>query len=336
MKKISLLILVLISTLLITGCFQRKAIGKDSEVLVLADENLYNRYKEQLEEIFNRPLYTPARENRYDLFRIEKKDFGMKKEFRNIILLFDVDSDSPESKYMSTFFKQDIIDGVRKGDYFYAFKKDQWAEGQNLIFLMDSKETGLLKILDEKIHQDKLYNFFFEAQLTRVKKGLFDKYNVKEAEQEVLQKYNYDMIVPHDFKIINEGTDGQNFIRFRRFLPDRWLTIIKGKYNENLTLEQNAILQRNETGQHFGDKVWINTNDKFSFKVIPDTTFSPGGIRINGVWEYAEGGGPFFTYVFTKGDDLYLIDGAVFAPGKDKLPYLDQLDVMARRVKILE
>lgn len=334
MSKLRIFIMFFICLIILTGCFKRKSIGSPDEVLVLADKTLYNRYKDQLEQIFNKPIYTPQLEKRFSLHRIEKKDFGMKKEFKNIIMLFDIDSESPESKYLKSFFDESIIEGVRKGDYFYAFKNDQWARNQNLIFLMDSKKNGLVNFLDNQKYKDMLFDSFYKSHMDDIEDGLFDKHNNKEAEDSVLTKYGYDLIVPHDFRIINERKDDQNFVRFRRFLPDRWLTIIKGKYNDELTLKQNTILQRNETGQYFGDKVWINMDDKLSFTILKDTTFTKDGILMKGLWEFTEGGGPFFTYAFKKGNDLYLIDGSTYCPGKDKMPFLDQLDVMARRVRI--
>jgi hypothetical protein len=40
-------------------------------------------------------------------------------------------------------------------------------------------------------------------------------------------------------------------------------------------------------------------------------------------------GGPFRAYAVHAGDTMYLVELAVFLPGRSKLPYLRQLDAMA-------
>jgi hypothetical protein len=44
------------------------------------------------------------------------------------------------------------------------------------------------------------------------------------------------------------------------------------------------------------------------------------------------GGGPFFTIAFKDESRrrVYFLDGSVFAPGREKFPFLQQLEVMAR------
>ena len=65
-------------------------------------------------------------------------------------------------------------------------------------------------------------------------------------------------------------------------------------------------------------------------------------IQLTGVWqndrETRPAGGPFRSYGFydLNTQRLYLVDMAVFAPGKKKLPYLRQLDVMAQTFKTRE
>jgi hypothetical protein len=57
--------------------------------------------------------------------------------------------------------------------------------------------------------------------------------------------------------------------------------------------------------------------------------------RLYGRWEDSEvsAAGPFRFYQVTRGDATYNVDLAVFAPGRPKLPYLRELQVLAETVR---
>jgi len=292
---------------------------------------MFDMFKPALENIYTDPIYTPMLEERFTLKRMSLTKFkknGYK--FKNIIMLADVDSDTPESEYISAIFSDKIKEGVRESEYYYVVKNDIWSKGQQILFLLDSKEMYLSQYLEK--HSNKMFGIFNDKLVAKVKDTLFDRFNSKEVEEIAKEKKGIELFVPHEFSMVNVGKE-TDFIRFRRWNPDRWLTVIKGEYDENLSLEDNIIVLRDAAGREFGDSSRINT-EFLTFK--PDSTFSKGCIKAQGLWEYKMGGGPFFTYGYVKDDMLYLVDGAVFAPHKSKYPYIIQLDLMARTVKFPE
>lgn len=321
--------------ILLSSCsgFKRPAIGPDDLILVLSDETTFDMHKPQLEDIFNDRIYTPMPENRFNLRRIGLTEFNEgSAKYRFLIFLVNVDSDSPESKFIKKMLTENIMEGVRKGEYYYAVKEDIWARNQTALLLMDSKYIHLGGYLEG--FSGKLFKIFNEKMLAGVKSSLFNtRYNNKNAQEHAKKKYDFEVFVPHDFFIAEERTNPDTFIRFRRFNPDRWLTVMRTKYNSDLSFQENVIQTRDRIGKQFGDSVKVNP-DILRFE--PDSTFSDQGIKLNGVWEYSEGGGPFFTRAFIKNDSFYLIDGAVFAPGEKKYPFLIQLELMSETVKFLE
>lgn len=328
MVKRNKIILIFTLLLVLTGCFKRPAIGKDSRIYVLADKQTYERHKDKLEKIFADTLWTPSPEFRYYVKRAKFDEFEDKKLFRNVILLCDVDRDTPESKFTQSLLSSDVIQGVKDGRYAYIFKEDLWARDQNILFLMDSDNDKLTEVLDS--YEDKLLAFFVDNYRENAESYMFTSYDRDDIEEEILKKYNVSLSVPSDYHLINEGKDVE-FFRLRRFAPDRWLTYIRGQYNPDFTMQENIINLRDKAGLEFGDVTKVNPAI-ISFE--PDTTFAENGVLCKGIWEYKAGGGPFFCYAFTKGNLLYLIDGAVFNPGEDKYPYIEQLHLMAKKVKI--
>lgn len=326
---------VLAAVLVIASCsnLKRSAIGPDDIILVLSDQETFDMHKPQLEKIYNDPIFTPMEENRFNIRRVGLDEFRQgSSKYRFIILLVNVDTETAEAQFINRMLSENIKSGVRNGDYYYAVKEDIWSRGQTVLFLMDSKNIHLGGYLDT--YSEKIFDIFNGRMISDVKKRLFDtKYNNKDAQEMTKRDYNFDIFVPHDFVIINEGKKADKFIRYRRFSPDRWLTVLRTKYDSGLSFQENVIQTRDRIGREFGDSVKINP-EIISFK--PDSTFVPDGFRVQGIWEYIEGGGPFFAYAFIKGGTFYLIDGAVFAPSKKKYPFLIQLDLMARSVKFPE
>ena len=324
---------VIVCLILLVSCsnFKRNSLGPENLICVLADKDTYEIYRNQLENIFHDPIFTPIVENRYELKRVDKKEFGKKSRFHNIIMLTDVDSNSDESKFINEMFTDSLRQGVREGKYLYFFQKDIWAKKQNVLFLMDSKNFLLDDYLNK--NKEKIFNYINDRNLDIIKSRLFDNFNDAELEKDVRKNRNIKLFIPHDFVLINEGKNVE-FLRFRRRYPDRWLTIIKGDYNSEFSFQENVIKLRDEAGREFGDSVRVNP-ERIIFQ--EDTTFEQNGIKVKGIWEYELGGGPFFTYAFLRKNRLYLIDGAVYAPEKErKYPFINQLDLMAKTVEFFD
>ncbi|MBU4487047.1 MAG: DUF4837 family protein [Candidatus Delongbacteria bacterium] len=332
-NKSKSLILVILSILLVScSNFKQPALGPEDLILVLADQTIFDTYKPQLEKIFNDPIYTPMEEYRFNIRRIDMDEFHQgSSKFKYLIFLVNVDSETAEAQFIKKMLSDNIKDGVRNGDYYYAIKEDIWSRAQTVLFLMDSKNIHLSTYLEN--FKEKMFGVFNDRMMTDVKNRLFDRYNNKMAQDYTKRNYNIDIFVPHDFTIVEEGSKTEKFIRYRRFNPDRWLTVLRTNYNTGLTFQENIIQTRDRIGKQFGDSVRVNT-ELISFQA--DSTFSSDGLKAQGLWEYFEGGGPFFTYAFLKNGTFYMIDGAVFAPSKKKYPFVIQLDLMAKTVKFLE
>jgi hypothetical protein len=321
-------------SLFLASCsnLKRPAIGPDDVILVLADQTIFDTHKPRLEEVFGDPINTPMQEYRFNIRRIGMDEFreGSSK-YKFLIFLVNVDSETAEAQFIKKMLSEKIIEGVRSGDYYYAQKNDVWSRGQTVLFLMDSKNLHLDRYLLS--FRDKLYDIFNSTMLAGVKKRLFDKYNNEMAADYTKKNYNFEIFVPHDFVIIEEGKGSDKFIRYRRFNPDRWLTVLRTKYDTSLSFQENIIQTRDRIGAQFGDSVRVNP-EFLKFKA--DTTFVSDGVMARGIWEYAEGGGPFFTQAFLRNDTFYMIDGCVFAPEREKYPFIIQLELMAASIKFPE
>jgi len=329
LNKLTKTIFIFLAILLFSACEKKKSVGEENVILVVADEQVFNRYKTELENAFNRPIYTPITENHYNLLRISLQDFIPKNIYKNVIFLTDIDQVSPESNYINEMLSDEIKDGIRKGDYYFVFKTDMWAKNQNVLILMDSKEAHLSTYLDQ--FKDKLYHTINERNLEIIKNRMDEKKYDTETAEKLKQKYGVSVTIPDGFQLVDEGKNIDFFQLRRQYPADRWLTVIKGSYDANFTMQENIIKLRDSASREFGDSIRINP-EIITFD--NDTTFDANGVITKGIWEWNEGGGPFINYAFIKNNQLYMIDCAVYAPGMDKYQHLDQLQVMARMVKV--
>jgi len=334
-KNKTILLLIFAAALFLSSCsnYKKQALGPDEMIVVLADETIYDTHLPQLQTLYSRPVYTPMKEELYYLKRISLEEFENEgySRYKNIIMLSNIDSNTPETNFIKKMISAGIQEGVRNGEYYYALKSDAWSKGQTILFLLDSKNVHLGGYLER--FNEKMFNVFYEKMITGIKKRLFDKYSNDYARDYLNKNYGIDMFIPHDFAIGEQGKGNDKFIRFRRTNPDRWMTVLRTQYNSELSFQENIIQTRDRIGREFADSVRVNP-EILSFK--PDSTFVQDGIKAEGIWEYIDGGGPFFTYAFIKSGNFYLIDGAVFAPSKDKYPFLIQLDLMAKTAKFPE
>lgn len=334
-NKFIVSVCLIIAGSFIVSCslYKKQSLGQNDVITVLADEIIFDTHKPQLEKVFSRPINTPMEEKLFKIKRITMDEFQKEgySRYKNLLFLANIDSDTPESQFIRKMLSEGVQEGVRKGDYYYALKHDIWSKDQTVLILLDSKNVYLGGYLER--FSDKLLGFFFDKMLSDIKKRLFDRNNIKSAQEFLLKDYNIEIFIPHDFSIGERGSGKDKFVRFRRLNPDRWLTVLRTDYNSELSFQENVIQTRDRIGKQFADSVRINPE---LLKFIPDSTFVADGLKAEGIWEYSDGGGPFFTYAFINNGTFYIIDGAVFAPSRDKYPYILQLDLMAKTVKFPE
>jgi hypothetical protein len=146
--------------------------------------------------------------------------------------------------------------------------------------------------------------------------------------EDLHKKYGFSLRVQKDYYLVRESAEDR-IVRLRRCHPDRFLTI-SWTQADSLT-DSSIVSERLRLNGLFPDPVKIySEHNRFQEY---ERGF-PSGRMLRGLWGLTSnlGGGPFFTIAFK--DDIsgkiYFLDGVVFAPGNEKLPFLQQLEVMAR------
>jgi hypothetical protein len=171
---------------------------------------------------------------------------------------------------------------------------------------------------------------------------MYSIYEQKDLEKKLLEKYGWTVRVQHDYSIYKEFPQ-ENFVMLRRAWPERWLFVCWQRLDDpsRITLDW-AVAWRNSIGARFyeNDRVVKPETAARGFKTPPDLSAREveftgrRALEVQGLWEneVKVAGGPFKAWAFYDEytQQAFLIDIAVFAPGREKVPLMRQLEIMAR------
>lgn len=345
MKKI-IPLLIFVSVLLLNGCqTKREAIGKEDEILVVADSVNYLALEPTLLTVFSRVIYTPQDEILFKLKRIRYDDFISDKhykQYKNIIIASPLDTRTATTKYIKSILDSNVMKLVTEGKEFAFLKKDVWARHQVMLILT----APTVKELNKKIlenNEDLLY-YFRKASDERIKAKLFKpEYEKKKIAAKLLKEHGWTMYIQPDYWLAKDDSVN-NFVWLRRAPNtdmERWIFV---KWWDNaspksLTRDSVTALRNRVTKNYYvvdtsfvtGEKAYVEIAD--DYRVTKEVNFNGRyAIMTQGLWRMNDKsmGGPFINYVFydepTK--RLYMIDGSIFAPKYYKKRLIQEVDIL--------
>jgi hypothetical protein len=197
-----------------------------------------------------------------------------------------------------------------------------WAKNQTLVIVAARDRFALKQKLVEE--QDAIFNTMEGHLNRRIGEWLYAEGEQKALELEFYEQFGWGYVV--EKKLPEEG-----FVWLRKRVPDRWLFVWWGAAFEGMELSGDWFREmRDEIGRLFYE------GDSVARILSIEETFVAQwpAIRVRGLWANQEKavGGPFVSTCFIDRDSerVYIVDGAVYAPGIQKAPYLRQLDLIAR------
>jgi len=328
--------LILISGLMTAGCsLQPYSQGEPGGLLVIADELDRPVVRAQIERAFGRIIETPQPE---PLFRIDWIDAGqLSARSRSPLMLLaaTIDGDGPTAAFLQKMLDANVRAGVESGEYFIFKRRDAWAREQLVLILVGRTRRELGGLAAQWM--DTLQSWAFDFELKRNEKRLFKRGEQKALAKQIAVQYGFSLRMQPDY-LLAEENDSLQFIRILRHWPDRWLTVMWGASPSPDSLAAGFFFQqRSNRSRFFLDPVSLYedhwSNRTVVFKNQP-------ALFIQGLWSTLDiaGGGPFFSYCLynQSTQNYYIIDGAVFAPGEAKMPYLWQLYTLAHTFKFAD
>ena len=120
MRKLLFLMIVV----MIAGCKPKpNSLGKLDEIYVFADSTDWQDYRDAIHSHFMKEYLTPVPEPEYIMKWRPFEDFSKYHYQNNVFFLARLNADDPVSKEINGLLGEDVVKGVKSGDYFYIPKK---------------------------------------------------------------------------------------------------------------------------------------------------------------------------------------------------------------------
>ena len=334
---------------LLTGCgssmiesLQRvpTAIGSINQIVVICDEHIWDgpigdTFRFKFESAY--PLL-PAPEPLFDLKYYAPSQMitrPLRKELRTYLYLADLNnSESPTTKEVLNDLGSELPYKVKAdSDHVSMTAKDKWAQGQLIVYVFGLGPENLTQNISKSFYPiTKRINQFDATQV--------DAYAYLNGQNQFLnerlqEKFGLYFKVPGDYV---KAMEDENTLWMRK---DEGVTISniicrRIAYNHEKQLTKEGIKSLiNEAGKELvtsdtpGSYLVINDEDlpMFIYFTELDNAYT---IEARGIWEltYDYMGGPFLAYLIKhpSKNELFLIDGFVYAPGKKKRNMMQQME----------
>ncbi len=320
------------------------ALGKMNEIVVVCDQVLWDTGAGDSTVYYFESPYPimPAPEPMFDLRHFTTEELNtdpLRKELRTYIILADLsDAESATTRMVKNDLGEQMVNRFYQEDNFYTTAGlDKWARGQLIVYIVgrDTAELSRNVVrafprISERIRQHDSRQLNAQTYVNG---------NSNELANLVSNQFGFRMDVPGDFKVaINED----NFIWLRKDTRDLTsnIAIKTFPYSSAEQLELEGLIDmRDRLGvliqsTSVGSFMRTNAEDLpvYTYKKEIDGRYA---VESRGIWEMTEDflGGPFINYAVVDGNRIILIDAFVYAPGKDKRDYVQQLELVVSSLK---
>ena len=352
-------ILVFACLLLFSACSEEmsrsfsppsNAFGKVNQLYVIADKDIWeSAVGDTIQYYFSSAFpILPQPEPLFDIKHFTPKDLQedpLRKELRTYLFVGDLsDPNSPTAQLI----KKDIgsVDAVKTKSGKSTntrVAQDKWAKGQLLIYMFAEGRDELVETIKnnfpaatQRIHQADKEQLW--ANVFQVGKG-------NKLEQEIQQTLGIELAIPSDY-FVALSDDATMWLRKENEFLSSNIILHKVKYADQSQLTKAGLKAMRDTlGKRYVssemDSSYMHTNDvdlpMFVKSFERDDLYI---VEARGIWEMVNDfmGGPFISYMMLNraNNELLFADCFVYAPGKKKRRFMQELELIVSTIKIQE
>ncbi|NET35891.1 MAG: DUF4837 family protein [Cyanothece sp. SIO1E1] len=323
------------------------AFGKLNEIIIIADDRIWEgpvgdtlRYYysaaypilPQPEPIFDLRQFTPA--------ELEKDP--IRKEFRNYMLLSNLnEDDSPTTQLMKADLKQERLDKAKNDpNYTSTVARDKWAKNQLLVYQFAFSDDDLIENIKKNFPA--VAKRVHEADKAKIEATIYFGGENPAIQAEVADKMGTRIRVPSDYNLAISNDD---LIWMRREIDNinSNLLIRKIGYTDQSQLSKQGIKAiRDSLGRAYVSSTLPDTYMRINDIDLPMFTSvitlnNKYTLEARGIWEMVNDfmGGAFISYLIhnPEKEELLFVDGFVYAPGKEKRNFMQQLEFIMSTVE---
>ena len=333
-RKPNYCLILLLLIFKINGCKKSSlphSIGARDEVILIAPaEFIVDSFIGELERV----EYYPTEEKIFNIKRVGLSDFDRYKHWRNVIIVGNLND-----PHINNLLGEQAKEEIEKGAQLFL-EEDLWVRLQTAIIITGASTKETQQLLNRSAGT--IYRVLREEEKERFSRMVYmSGYQEKEAKKmETLLGASFD--IPLGYRL-SKNEDG--FMSYVRKNPDRLVTLFYGgePIKNPIEFRDSLFLEHFKGDEVFCDSIPVILEDgeRQFIKISSLDTINfknEKTIRIKGVWrnDKIKGGpmgGPFVSYIFQKDGIWYFLDGHVFAPGKKKWPFLEEVDIVLSTFK---
>lgn len=234
-----------------------------------------------------------------------------------------------------------VVEQVKADTSFTLFRKrDVFSSGQTLFFLLVKDKNKLVEVAQNQ--KRNLQQLLLEELLDGYDVKLRSKKINETLEKRIQDEYNLFSHIPYNFELVTQEDD---FLWFRNFTSGADLNILinKSKYIDVQQFSDTSMVSwRDRIGEKFlqydqSEQMYMET-EKLTFPFIVEmSNKSIYRKKMWGLWKMKNQamGGSFVSEIFHdhQKEEIYYVEGFVYAPGQEKLPYIHRLESILRTIK---
>jgi hypothetical protein len=327
----------------------QNASGRAGEMIVVMDSAQWEgELGEEIRATFQAEIKgLPREEFMFKLNRVEPTKLNsVLRTVKNLVFVVTLDSRTPGSRTIKNYFTKDSQTKIKSDSSLFVYTAtDEFAKGQNIMYLFGNEEKGLINNL--KINRSQLQNYFNQAENNRLFAGLYKAKEMEGFRQVLIKDHQCELRIPFGYKMV---LSEPGFAWFRQINDesDKDIFITYKDYTSESAFEKENIIRMRDSiasKQLFEDPANTDTHIKTETAVpyIPvisnQVSFNNKfAIETRGLWKTnnLSMGGPFIGYTLVDEalGRLYYIEGFVYSPGKSQREFMRELEVILSTFKV--
>jgi len=331
------LLLIFAFLLSCIGCGNHlpESLGPARKLIVIADPGDWQTIEKPMREIFEKTLYTPQEERLFEVQRGDVEYFHEHKHAlrKSLMVIAPLDANHATAQFLKAMLSPDVQRSILEGKAAVTWKEDVWAKDQMLLVVSGTSIDSLIDNL--WISSDRLYSAMERSVENSLKDRVYSFGERESVTHSLAREHGWSVRVPFGYRILESYPDS-GFVVLAKDNPNRWLSVYwESNVHPDQLTDDWCIEKRDKITQRFfgGDRISLG-----DVKVHQTEFVGKLAYVMQGLWENEKEwkGGPFKSYAFTdlKQNRFYFIDMGMYAPNKQKLPYLRQVDFIARTFQI--
>lgn len=264
---------------------------------------------------------------------------------KNMLFVSTLDNNSMGGRKMRSYFTGSSIKRIEEDpDLFQFSKKDQFAKGQQVLFLFGTSDDALIDNLQN--NREDIRNHFHKIEIDRFQKKLYKANEQRAVSKNLLENKGFYLRVPYGYERVPIDHNPERFVWIRNLDDEIDKSIVVGYENytteDTFTPEGIMDLRKRMMRKNIRDDSTTYMTIQDLVEVEFDTVNFNGkyAIEARGLWKMSNNsmGGPFLSYTFVDEETsrLYYIEGFVYSPGKQKRPSVREVEAILKTFKTPE